>query len=1044
MTTTHEKPPGAQSSDSQPQDDLTRARLAAIVTSSGDAIIGETLDGIITDWNPAAERLYGYTAEEAIGRHLSILEPPNRVREIDALLARVRNGESVGPFDTVRRTKDGRSIDIAISIFPVRDAGGQIIAACGIARDISARKAIERALAASEARYRALVEQVPAIIYTEEDDAAGTLSYISPYIETLLGYSPEECLVDRSLWMERIHPDDQEKIIAADERAAAWALSGERDTSSAPFAEEYRLTARDGRAVWVSGAATLIRDLGGKPLFWQGVALDITARKETEAALRASEARLAQAQEIAQLGSWEWDIAADRVVWSDQLFRIFGLEPGTVAGSYQGFLDRVHPDDRDRVNATIERAFASGEPFTFEHRIIVPDGGVRILHARGEVVPGDDGRPAGMRGTGQDITERVRAEAALRQSEERFRNAFEHAAIGMALVGLDGRFLQVNAALCALTGYPEPELLAKTFQDITHPEDLAADLAYVRRLLAGEIRAYDMEKRYVRKDGQIAWIRLSVALVRGERGAPAHFISQMEDITERKNVEAALADERELLNAVLEVMPDAVYVKDVDSRFLRLNPAAARTLGLTDAEEAIGKTDFDFFPASLARQYFADERQVITSGEPLLNRLEPQSEDAETAAWWLTSTVPLRDATGAIVGIVGSGRDITERLRTEAALRASEARQRALLTALPDIVFRLDRSGTYLDYKADRLADLVAPPEEFLGRNVGEVLPAALSQQVLTAIARVLDSGSPETLEYALELVAGHRDFEARLVASGPDEVVAVIRDVTERKRADQDVRAALNAAEAGMRAKNLFLGMMSHELRTPLQAILGYADFLLSDPTGSLTAEQAEDVGYIRSGAVRMVALIDQMLDLSRMEAGRLELDIEPVALTEIIERVRQDVAPQVAAKGLTLSIDVPPSLPPALADAERLRQILLNLVGNAVKFTETGSVDIGASTTADGIAVTIRDTGIGIAPRALTEIFEEFRQVDSSISRRYGGAGLGLAIARGLAQQMGGDIVVTSQPGSGSTFTLRLPAGRRSPRRQGAGKPASRSAGA
>ena len=214
----------------------------------------------------------------------------------------------------------------------------------------------------------------------------------------------------------------------------------------------------------------------------------------------------------------------------------------------------------------------------------------------------------------------------------------------------------------------------------------------------------------------------------------------------------------------------------------------------------------------------------------------------------------------------------------------------------------------------------------------------------------------------------------------------------------------------------------MSHELRTPLQAVLGYADFLFNDPHASLTAEQREDVGYIYNGAVRMVTLIDQMLDLSRMEAGRLELECERVDLAEIIEQVRQDVTAQAEAKGLLIDISVPATLPPALGDPVHIRQILINLVGNAVKFTEQGSVSIGGSTAEDGIEVAVRDLGIGIKPEDLPHIFEEFQQVDRRLSRRYGGAGLGLAISRRLAEQMGGTVTAESVPDRGSTFKLRL----------------------
>jgi two-component system, cell cycle sensor histidine kinase PleC len=241
---------------------------------------------------------------------------------------------------------------------------------------------------------------------------------------------------------------------------------------------------------------------------------------------------------------------------------------------------------------------------------------------------------------------------------------------------------------------------------------------------------------------------------------------------------------------------------------------------------------------------------------------------------------------------------------------------------------------------------------------------------------------------------------------------------------AKEAAEAAKEAAEAANRAKSHFLAMISHELRTPLQAVLGYAEFLLADPRGTLAADQREDIGYIHRGGQRMLTIIAQMLDLSRIEAGRLEVADRIVDLAEVVEQVRQDVTPQASQKGVILRIARPSTLPPVRGDAERLRQILLNLAGNAVKFTDDGFIEFTAARNGESVAVTVRDTGCGIAPEALPHIFETFRQVDSQLSRRHGGAGLGLAIAQRLAMLMGGGISVESTLGVGSIFTLTVPA--------------------
>jgi two-component system, sensor histidine kinase and response regulator len=539
-----------------------------------------------------------------------------------------------------------------------------------------------------------------------------------------------------------------------------------------------------------------------------------------------------------------------------------------------------------------------------EYRKLTRDGRVIWILDEGVLVRDDAGQPSHWQTVQLDITDRKRAEEALRQSEERFRTAFDHAAIGMSLVNLDGRFFRVNAALCGLTGYSEAELLTKTFQEITHPDDLQADLAQVDRLLAGEIRAFQMEKRYLRKDNEVIWIRLSTALVRDAQGAPLHSIGQLEDITERKRAEETVRISEARFRSLIGNATDLITILDADGVIHYQSPPIERILGY-HREELVGRNAFELV--------HPDDR----------------------LATWAVFEQALADPT--FVPTV------------EFRFRHSDGSWR-----------RLESTGTNL----------------LLDPNVGGF---------------VVNS-----------------------------------RDITERRRANEALRVALEAAQAANHAKGLFLDMMSHELRTPLQAVLGYSEFLLEGSEGLLTAAQREDIGYIHQAGGRMIALINQMLDLSRMQAGRLELATEPVDLVQVIEHVRQDVAPQAAAKSLALHIDVPASLPFVIGDAERIRQILLNLVGNAVKFTDEGCVRVTAAhTSTGGVDIVVTDTGIGIPPGALPFIFDEFRQVESGLTRRHGGAGLGLAIARKLAEQMGGSISVVSDLHIGTTITLQLPVG-------------------
>jgi PAS domain S-box-containing protein len=860
------------------QNEVTRARLAALVESSADAIVGETLDGIVTDWNPAAERMYGYRADEVVGKPLRQLVPPERLAEATEILRRARTGESVVEFETVRRTKDGRQFDISLTVSPVWSESGEIIATSAIVRDITQRKDYERNLAASEALFRA---------------------------------------------------------------------------------------------------------------------------------------------------------------------------------------------------------------------------------------------------------------------------AFENAPIGMALIGPDERTLQVNRAICEMLGYTEEELLATSLRCLTHPEDVAVNLDLVGSALSGEIDSYELEKRYVRKDRQIVWAHLSVSLVRDDTGSPIYFISQMQDISERKAAAAELQATHQQTRDVLERITDGFCAFDREWHFTYLNDPAARMIG-QPREDILGKNIWETFPAIAESPLFAAYHQAMAEGattnieffyppnttwfdiraypspnglsvffrdvtesrrlaldlhaseakyrtlveqlpvvvyqlavdvhqtplyfspqvvellrstpERLHSRTEhwldyvhpddrarvaledaAQSDaegeerfrseyrllrDDDTYVWVRDECVPVCDDAGAIVAWQGVLMDISDGIEAEEA----QSRLAAIVEGAEDAVISRTLDGTITSWNrgAERLYGYRA--DEMIGQSVTRLFPEKLGSDSLSHPAefyarpayfdatRLRRDGTPIDVAIAISPIRNRNG-----VVTG---VASITRDITERKRASEKLRAALEDARAGIRAKDLFLAMMSHELRTPLQAVLGYADFLLHGQQDGLTAEQREDIGYIHQGAGRMVALVDQMLDLSRMEAGRLEIASEPVELAEVIEQVRQDIAPQAAAKSLAFEISVQPGLPPALGDPVRLRQVLLNLVDNAVKFTDQGSVRLVARSTAEGLAIAVTDTGIGISAAAQPHIFEEFRQVDGNLTRRYGGAGLGLAIGKRLAEQMGGSISVSSQPGAGSTFTLQLKA--------------------
>ena len=530
----------------------------------------------------------------------------------------------------------------------------------------------------------------------------------------------------------------------------------------------------------------------------------------------------------------------------------------------------------------------------------------------------------------EGLQRRGRAEEALRESEERFSGAFAHAPIGVALVSPEGRWLKVNRALCELVGYSEAELLTRTFQDITHPDDLETDLENVRRLIAGEILSYQMEKRYVHARGHFVTILLNVSLVRDAQEEPRYFISQIQDITshkaadlERKQTENALRESNEKFHLLADNITDAFWIRSPDMRKVHyVSPAFERIWGRpTDDLYANPHLWADFtHPEDRERvlALFAALKEDAPSLDVEYRIVRPDGE----IRWIRARGFQVRDGAGTLIRLTGIVTDITERQRAAEALR----------TSLAEISFT-------------------------------------------------------------------NRALQAEIV---------------ERKYAE-------DAADAANRSKSEFLANMSHEIRTPLNGVIGMAELALGTP---LDPEQREYLDMVKSSGESLLTVINDILDFSKIEAGKLTVDLIPFDLSGCLATTLKLLAGRAHEKGLELLYDIRPDVPTALVgDPNRLRQIVTNLIGNAIKFTEHGEVvlTVQAETQTDRDAMllfSVSDTGIGVPQDQQEAVFKPFVQADGSTTRKYGGTGLGLAISSNLVALLGGRMWLESESGKGSTF--------------------------
>jgi PAS domain S-box-containing protein len=703
-----------------------------------------------------------------------------------------------------------------------------------------------------------------------------------------------------------------------------------------------------------------------------------------------------------------------------------------------GWLDALHPDDRDGARAAWDAAIATtgAKPYDVEYRVRAADGGYRWFSARGVPVLDAGGAVREWVGVCADVEDRKRSRAErdllleeLERERERLRATFDQAAVGIGHVGMDGTWLRVNQQLCEILGRPCQELTRLTFQEITHPDDLAEDLELVERLLAGDIDHYSIEKRYLRGDGGTVWARLTVALVRSPDGSPEYFISVVQDISQHKDAEERLRGAERHLRAVIDAMFAFVGVTTPDGILIEANRAALEAADL-EPEDVLGRPFEDAYwwsydPAVQRRLREAIDRAAAgeASRYDVIVRLGPDRFEPIDFI-----IAPLYDEDGRVTHLVPSAMVITERVEAEEAVRESEARFRALADNISQLAWMTDAEGWIFWYNRRWFEYTGTTLEEMEGWGWQKVHHPDHLDRVVERFRGAVASGEPweDTFplrgrdgEYRWFLSRAHpiRDEEGKVsLWFGTNTDITADREAaTERERLLEEVRAA-------SAAKSDFMAVMSHELRTPLNAIIGYTDLLEMGVPTALPDGARATVERIRRAASHQRQLIDDILTFSRLDAGQEEVEDEVVPLQELLDEIDAVIAPLAARNGLELRI-VADGSREIRTDPRKLRQILVNLLGNAVKFTRAGRVELRVEEEPEWFRIVVEDTGVGMVDVEAARVFDPFWQAERGLTRTAGGSGLGLSISQRFARLLGGEISVESEKGRGSRFTLTLP---------------------
>lgn len=683
-------------------------------------------------------------------------------------------------------------------------------------------------------------------------------------------------------------------------------------------------------------------------------------------------------------------------------------------------------------NGSLEKYIQVAETgIALEEELSAAGAGLRASWVQRQIVPLLDGVAI----TSRDITARKASEEAFREDNARFQSAFTYAAIGMALVALDGRWLQANPALCELTGYSEPELLQRTFQELTHPDDLATDLDLAQQLMAGRLRSYQMEKRYIHRLGHIVWVLLNVSLVHDAQGRPLYFLSQIQDITERKQAEQALQESEDRFRQLYDLSPDGIVLLDPHDPnrvwpIVDCNTAFCQMNGYR-REELIGQSidmvNVEPLLPDVAAAYLAQLRsEDVVSGESMHRRGDGSSFPLEFSTSLIT--VAGREL------VLGIDRDRTARKQAEAQLRTTLAQleeqyriaeharseSRALLDATADAIVLVAPDRRLLTINQRFAALFAVRPEDVIGRRFND-LWSFVERAFVDAVgfgALVSGSAADTEQQFSGSVVQQYPEHHELELFSTPVRNndgtylgrVYAFRDVTHQRELD--------------RMKTDFMHMVTHDLRTPLSSIKGYVDLLLEGLPGDLNAEQREFLEIVDRSADRQLALINELLEIARLESNIVELTLALVDLGHAVAEVHSLLRPQIATKHQTVTLQIDDALPLVWGDAGRIRQVLTNLLSNANKYTpDGGQLFIAARQEGSMVRVEVRDTGIGLAAHEQAQLFTKFFRAQNRTTREAGGTGLGLAMSRLLIEAHGGEISVTSAPGKGSIFSFTLP---------------------
>ena len=1025
-----------------------RERLALVAWTSTDPVVLTDNDALVTWINPAFARLTAATHDNVRGRTLAeiLCREKLALGDCQPLDEVIRRGEtlrtelaSVGP--------DGERRVFELDLHGALDAAGRRVGAVATCHDVTAQVTAREQLA-TQLRHIDTAEASAALGHWVWVPDEQRIEWSRQLFE-LHRRNPADGPPDFEGVLQLYCPQSSQKLREAVERTL-------RDGT--PYCVVLRLA--DAEERYLEAFGTPQRNAAGAITGLAGTVRDITERLITQRRLMESQDRYRQLADSIPAMTWLSGPDARGTDYNRAWLEFRGRTMEEELG--QGWMNGLHPDDRASCLRAFRTAFDSRQPYSTAYRLQRHDGVYRWMDARGIARYGADGEFLGYAGGCIDVTERVEAARALNAAHsdlETYRKIIDQHAL-VAETDPEGCFEFVNDAFCRITGHSRSELLG------TQHRHLLPGSRFLRRWLemtrtVKQGRVWHGEVCLQRRQGGCCWLDTTIAPLYEADGQLRGYFAVQSDITALKESQQSLHESEEFLERAGQVAGVGGWDLDLQTMQPRWTLQTRRIHEVDDDYQPTLEEAVAFYGPGAREQIQAVVETAFRDGTPW--DLELPFVTARGRSIWVRSAGQAEFKNGKAVRLYGAFQDITQRKLAELEVERTSVLLEGVLAAASEFsIVAVDPEGVIsvfnrgaermLGYAAEEVVGQLTPAvfhrvdemEEQAVRLAEECGRKFTGIQILMGR---LESQAMEQREWTYVRKDGTQ-FPVSLVVTAMRTVdgqllgyLGVGQDITERKRSEisllatnrqlevETARASIMAekADEASRLKSEFLANMSHEIRTPMTAILGYADLLAeSDGLPVATGERQDYIGTIRRNGEHLLALINDILDLSKIEAGKMTIERIPTSPRLLLQEVDLLMQVKARAKGITLATLTANPLPSTIpSDPLRLKQILVNLVSNAIKFTEAGSVTVTASLVKSSesisqLQIAVADTGVGMTPEQISRLFEAFQQVDSSSTRRFGGSGLGLRISQRLANLLEGKITVTSSPGVGSTFTL------------------------